>query len=496
MEFPSLLPKELSLYFDNKSEETLFASLVKHSDDLVLFFENAVDDETWTSNHEVLVAKLLEWLTQQAYLDHLSSSNYKITAHAIKKHHLILKTLLPENILIKFKDAEVSFNGLLLAAASDFFRQLLIQASIKDSTELSFPQMTLYEFSPISSFLCTENVPDLLTRGSEEIIELIKRANAWELTDLSVVSEHTLKKYINAENAFEMLARAKHEYWPHFAQHCIDFINQRDWQFKLSIPSHERLTFEFLNFHERTLNFFEELRPLITDIICSENLIEESQFGLILKECPNLFALNISRTNVFSNQLQEIPASLQALDLSECSWISKDSLKIIMSYCSSLKKLSLQKNIHLNYIFWGELVRFKTIRVLNLANCDQLHDEDLSIILRGLSMLTQISVSGCKKISERGFLELAKDLRKLVKLNVSYTNLSDTALVEIISSCQNLTDLDISGCIQLTEKGILAAIKNGLSLQHLNIAHCHVPSESIQVIAKTYLQLSLRTDDS
>lgn len=495
MEFPSLMPKELDPYFtDLATEESLFLSLIKQADDLTLFFANAADDETWTENHEQLMTKLLEWLTQQAFLDRLSIGNSAKVSQAIKKHYPVLKEIIPKNIVIKLKDGEVSFNGLLLTAASDFFRQLLIQAFIKDSHELSFPQMTLREFSPVASFLSTGNVPDLLTRGSEEIIELIKRANAWELTDLSIESERTLKKYINEENIFNMLAHGKHEHWSHFVQHCVDFINRRDWKFKLSIPFHERLAFEFLDFHEPTINFFEELRPLVTDIICRGNLIEEPLFGLILKESPNLFALNIMQSNAFSNQLLEIPSHLQALNLSECLWISKDSLKEIMVCCPGLKQLYLQSNTHLNYIFWGELTRYKTLTIIDLSNCNQLKDDDLSIILRGLDSLNQIMLSGCKKISESGFLELAKNLRRLIKLNVSHTDISDTALVEIISSCHNLTDLDISGCTQLTEKGILAAIKNGFSLQHLNITHCDIPLRQIRDIAKTYPQLTLLND--
>lgn len=492
MDYPSLMPKELDPYFANKTEDALFSSLVKRQDDLALFFEQAADDETWTENHEQLMTKLLDWLTQQTYQERLSSDNYTKVAHAIKKHYPVIRSFLPKNITIKLKDVEVPFNGLLLTSASDFFRQLLIQASIKNSHDLSFPQMKSQDFAPIGTFLCTGDVPDLKTRSTDGIIELIKRANAWELTELSVMSERMLKKYINTDNVFDMLARAKHEHWSHFAQHCVDFINRQDWKFKLSIPSEVRLAFEFLDFHEPTINSFEGLRPLITDIICSGNLIEEPQFGLILKESPDLFCLDISLTNAFSNQLMEIPARLQALDLSECLWISKDSLKQIMGYCPNLKELYLQKDPHLNYIFWGELAKFKTLSLLDLAYCDQVQDEDLSILMRGLNRLTQMNLSGCKKITEKGFLELAKNLTRMVKFNASYSEISDTALVEIISRCRNLTDLDISGCSQLTEKGISAAAKNGLSLQYLNIAHCHVPEETIQEITQTYPQLHLQ----
>jgi hypothetical protein len=491
LEYPSLMPKVLDPYFDGRTEDTLFSALIKHPDHLALFFENAADDETWTENHEQLMGKMLDWLTRQTFNERLSEENYKRAARAIIKHYPVIKSFLPKNIVIKLKDGQEPFNGLLLSAASDFFRQLLIQASVKNSNELSFPQLTTQEFFPIGTYLSTGIVPDLKTRGSEEIIELIKRAKAWELTELVIASERMLKKYIDADNVFKMLARSKKEQWSHFTQHCVDFINQRDWQFKLSIPSPVRLAFEFLDFHEPTLNFFEVLRPLVTDIVCSGNLIEEPQFGLILNECSDLFALDISRTNAFSNQLREIPTRLQSLNLSECSWVTKDNLKQIMGYCSKLQELHLQKDTHLNYIFWGELTKFKTLTRLDLTNCDQLQDENLSVLLRGLNTLTQFSLSGCKQITEKGFLELGKNLSRLVKLNVSYSEISDTALVEIVSRCRKLTDLDISGCPQLTERGILAAVKNGFALQEINMAHCDIPQESIQEIRMTYPQLSL-----
>ena len=145
----------------------------------------------------------------------------------------------------------------------------------------------------------------------------------------------------------------------------------------------------------------------------------------------------------------------------------------------------LRKNTHLNYQFWGELAKFKQIVKLDLSNCTQIHDAELSIILRGLPFLKEFYLAGCKKINEGGFIELAKSLGKLTYLDVSRTNLSDTALVEIVSSCRYLTNLNSSSCPYLTEKGILAALKNS-SLQSLNINHCSVSELFIREIRSNY----------
>ena len=169
MEFPSLMPKELNHYLGIAFEEKLLTALMQRPDDCVLFFETASDDETWTESHEVLMVKLLEWLTVQTFKDRLSKKNYRQVAFAIQKHYSILKSMLPLNIRIKLKDTEISFNGLLIVASSDFFRQILLTESrAKDSNVLYFPQLTANEFAPIGSFIATGQVPDLRTKGRRD----------------------------------------------------------------------------------------------------------------------------------------------------------------------------------------------------------------------------------------------------------------------------------------------------------------------------------------
>jgi hypothetical protein len=490
MDLP-VLPKELSLYLNFQSKESLFNALIKVPDDLVLFFESASNDETWSENNPDLMHNIIEWLTNQTQHDRLSQTNFLKAAATLRKYREIYKNLIPSNITVKFKDGEIQCNGLLLSGSSDFFRRILIAEARKQSNTVSFPQMTVNEFAPVQSFIATGEVPKLATKGAGEIIELIKRAKAWELPQLSQVCEQMLIKYIDDENVYGMLFQAKKEGWTQFERDCIAFINSKNRGFKLSIPFHERLAFEFLDFDEGTIEYFEQLRSLITDIICSGSLIEEPQFGLVLKSFPNLFCLDISRTLSFTNQLEEIPKGLNSLNISACPWVTKDSIKRLMALCPDLEQLFLQNDVHLNYIFWGELTKFKKLKQLDLSQCTQIVDTDLSIIVKGLNGLTELSLRGCKKISERGFLELARALSRLIKLNVSRSQISDTALVEVVSRCRFLTALDISSCIELSEKGVLSAVKHAVSLQELNIQHCNLPEIALEEIKRSSPALKL-----
>lgn len=492
MYFPSLMPKKLDSYLKFSDPDQLIAALIKKTDDLVLFFETASDDETWTENHQDFMRQVLEWLTVQTKNDRISKKIYHQAAKSIQKHHMIMRSIMPKNVIIKLKDAEIPYNGMLLTAASEFFRQLLLTESHRGQTSfLSFPQLTTNDFAPVGSFIESGEVPDLPTTGQDELIALIKRANAWELPLLSLRCEHMLAKYLTDENVFKMIEISQQERWGSFKQACIRFVNQCEWGFNLSAIYIERLGFEFLDFSESTLAFFERLRPLITDVLCHGTLVEDSQFGQLLKGFPGLFSLDISRTQAYSTQLEEMPKGLRVLNLSSSPWISKETIKFIYAFCPDLEQIILQNNVHLNYGFWAELSKFKRLHRLDLSNCTQIQDADLSLILKGVAGLTEISLGKCNKITETGFLELAKKLTRLIKLDVSRSSISGTALVEIGSRCRYLTNLNISYCEALTEKGFSALIKSSLALEEIDIKRCAISESAIEEIKRLYPMLIL-----
>lgn len=492
MEFPALMPQELAFYLAVPSEELLFAALIKKTSDLVLFLETVAEDQVWATDHVELIKKLLDWLTIQSFHDRLSKSHYQRAADVIKKHYALFESSLPTNIDIKLKDADLTCNGLLLTAASDFLKQMLLTKSRSaDSSTLSFPTLTASAFTPLQTFICKGDIVDLPTKGEKELMDLIQRANAWDLSSLSLMCESMLSKYITAENVFDRLASAKGERWAHFEHSCLTFINERDWGFRLSLSSYDGLAFEFLNFYERTLAFFDRLRPIISEIICCGSLAEQPQFGRVLRACPTLFALDISQTAAFYGPFQEIPTGLKGLNLSECPWISQETLRDIFTLCPHLKKLSLKYNVHLTYVFWAELAKFKKLTSLDLSYCSQMQDGDLSLLLKGLNFLTELSLQSCKKVGEKGFLEIAVDLPRLTRLNLSRCTVSDTALIELAIKCHYLTVLNISACTELTEKGILAFLKQAPSLRELNLLHCRISRLAIEQIKKIYPQIVL-----
>lgn len=486
MHLPDLLPTELLYAGKAADDEALYALLLKNTSDLIFFFESAADDETWSERHSVLMEKLLQWITDQVKRDKLDSDFMQRALQATRKHYHVFKGVLPQDIVFAFADRELPFNSFIFAASSEMFRAYLQKESAeKEVNTLSFHEINAADFAPYLSFMNTGTSPGLQILSVQELYDLVRQSYAWGLDPLAASAEYALKKYIAMDNVMEMLRKAITERWPHLAQKCAEYINDHSEGFKIHAPDPDHLLFEFTSFSDEAMAAFNQLKPKLTGIVCSGEMTEHPRFGPTLKASPHLLQLDISGSSIFSEQLRDIPTSVNTLDLSECSWLDRDSLKQLVKICPQITTLTLSNNTQLNYSSWGEVAKFTALRSLSLSGCHQLEDSDLKILLSGLRDLKEVTIAKCSKIGENGFIELAKRLPKLAYLDVSRTDISDTALVEIGSRCALLAEINLSSCSRLTEKGILALIKIARSLRKIDLSRCNLPQSAMQEIGKT-----------
>jgi len=492
MQFPTVVPQELRYVESATSDETLFDLLVQKPFDLVEFFEAGADDETWAEAHATFMNKTLKWVTAQTYSNKLAQELVDRTAHTVLRHHRVLNPYLPNNITLKLSDVEIPANSFMLSAGSNYLRNLMLkECRDKNSNVLVLNKIKLNEFTPIMAYVNTEDVEDILTMGQDDLINIIKISIAWDIQPLSALTQKLLAKYLTDQNIIAMIFRARQEHWLLFERHCAEYLNNKDLGFSLEIPTLERFVFAFYDFKEDALHYFEIFKPLITDLSCKGTLSEDQYFGKALKRCPNLIGVNLSKTLSFSPQLVELPSDLQEMNLSECPWISPNALKQLHGRCPDLKFLDFTSDIHLNFSAWGELVKFKQLKRLSLAQCHQLQDSDIAIILTSCKNVTRLSLRNCVKISEKGFLDIAKSPLRLIELDLSRCVLTDNTIVEIGSKCKALAVLDISNCDQLTEKGILGLVRNARMLTELNITRCHISPSAIEEMKRIAPQLKL-----
>lgn len=492
MQFPTVVPQELSYVKSAISDDALFELLVQKPFDLTAFFEAASDDETWADTHNVFIKKTLEWITKQTYDNKLAQDIVDRIGRATQKHYNVLMPFLPNNITLKLSDVEIPASGIMLSAASSYLSKLMLkECRDKKSNILVLNKVTSKEFAPVLNYINMESTEDILTMGQDDLINIIKISIYWDIQPLSSLTQKLLAKYLTDENIVDMTFRARNEHWLLFARHCADYLNNRNLGFLIEIPSLERLVFEFLGFKEDTIKNFNIFKPLITDIAVKGSLSEDSNFGAALKQCPKLIGVSLNKTKAFTSQLVELPRNLQELNLSECPWISVATLKQLHAYCPEIESLDFSNDVHLNFSVWGELAKFRQLKRLSLNKCHQIQDSDISILLISCSGLKRLSLMGCTKITEKGFLDIAKSRLRLLHLELSRCSLSDNIIVEIGSRCKVLADLDISNCDQLTEKGVLGVVRNAKMLVELNITRCHIPLPAIEEIKRIAPLLNL-----
>lgn len=496
MQLPLLLPKKLVPYESAESEETLLNLLVKKPSDLLLFFEAACDDETWSEEHGELMQKVIGWFTVQIYHDQLPFEFCMRAVKAMRKHYSVLSPWIPRNITLKLKDKDLALNSLMLASTSDFFKHILQTECLeKHKTTLELSKISYEHFQPVEAYIQSGVAADLWKKRPQELMALLAYVKAWGIEELIQACEEVLGRYLTRDNVFEMLLKTHLEGWYHLKQCSISFINSLDLGFKLFLPSNEKLGAEFQSFSEATLERFQQLSQYMTDIACHGDLIDQSGFIRILKLCPNLLFLDISHTPFFSQNFYELPKELSGINLSECPWTSAESLKHFSQICPHLQKVMLCHNMHLNFSAWGELIKFKGLMSLDISNCRQLENGELAIILNGCGgALREFAMANCTKINYKGFYELAMHAKRVANLNLSYCNVTDASLVDIATHCLELTKVNLSHCTQLSEKGILALVKNAFLLDSLDITHCRVTTETINELRKIKPSLAINSD--
>lgn len=502
MDLPSLMPSEYAQYSDCESDQHLIEKLTKNSTDLMVFFEFAAADGTWSERHSTFMTAALEWFTTQFYHDRILFDWAKRVAEAFWEHLSILSPYLPLDLSIQTHKKVIQINSLLLSVRSDIFRDLIRTQNLMSEQRILVLNDLPYELLvQVSEYIITGAVADLWKEEQEKIIELLQLAARFDLNGLKEICEDILKRYINTDNVYDMIIKAHKERWLLLRMSCFQFLNDLGKGVRLSSPVQHRVdvsekevipfAFEFLDFSEGALDVFVQLRLYITHLICSGTLPAEPMFSKVVNECPKLISLDLSRSIRYSERLTDIPPNLQEIDFSKCLWLTDDNLQKIIAYCKDVTRLTLHSNVQLTFRGWGELLKFYRLKALDISRCIQVNDDTFTLILKSGYQVVELSMEECKHVSEKGFFEIARNLPQLAILNVARTHVSDAALIDIATRCPFLRELNVTRCPSISDKGILQAVKVAVGLQKLNVEGCNLSDDALHKLATINPYLSL-----
>lgn len=496
MLMPALLPQDLFVYSTCETEDSLFNLLVRKPQDFIIFFDYACDDETWSQKFADFMRKALTWITAQSFQGKLSGEFLQRAAQSIRAHFDNLHTSLPYNLIFKLEETSIKVNSALYSSASHFFADLVRRECFdKKNFKLEFPSVSYSEiFRFVEEYVNTGGVAGLWKLDQIQLLRILHYSTHVQMPGLSELCEEILSRYITVQNTFAMLSLAHQENLNKLKSACFHFINAQDFGIQLELCGQGTVGCQFIKFTEQAMDVFEKIRHLITHLLFKDDVPSNPHFGRVVRECPNLIALDISHTNYYTEYMTAVPSDLQELNVSACEWISAHYLKKIVELCPHLHKILLASNVQLTAHGWGELMRLRQLTALDITRCQQVRDEDFKIILHACGGVTELNVEDCKLISDRAFFELARTCQRLQKLNLSRTNIGDASIVEIISRCRNINTLDLTRCENITDKGVFELTRHGFNLQEINLTNCHVSKSTLEEIHKQRPMLKIVTN--
>lgn len=487
MQLPALMYKSLRYAKEIATDDELFKKLVEKPPDLIKFLVKACDDETWALNHPAFMKQGIAWVTEQFFQDRLMMDFAQRVAKMLREHNSALEEFIPKNLTIKLKETDVQINSLLFGSASEFLREM-VRRECRDRkrTVLQLKEISYQRFELVEEYVNTGLTLELVRKEKGMVVKILNLAMQWELDDLSIACQDMLKNYLTSENVFDTMIRAHVKRRLHLRAACYDFVNQYKLGYRFEDRGPDYMAFEFLEFTENSWEAFEKVRPYITHLICGGRTTEEADFVKALHACPKLLCLDISRSATFSDYLLEIPSTLEELEASSCPWMNNANLTRLLEVCVQLSRLSLVSDVDITAEGWSALQKLERLRNLDLTRCSQVGDDELRLLLQACKGLIILSLEECRRLSDGGFIDIPKYNPGLTVLNLARTQISDLPLIDIATNSRFLNKINISRCEFITEGGVLELLRNARELREVNIVHCDISKEGVAALRKRF----------
>ncbi|XP_076328491.1 uncharacterized protein LOC143234771 isoform X3 [Tachypleus tridentatus] len=191
-----------------------------------------------------------------------------------------------------------------------------------------------------------------------------------------------------------------------------------------------------------------------------------------------LTSFNFGRTLIDNKTLTAV-ASLEGLQLEElylssCEQLSKSGIMLLCMNQPQLRVLDLSLIYQLTDQALIYVCDYLTnLRSLSLRRCHNLTDRSVKELSRLVNLET-LDLSSCEKVTPAGLREALcfESHPKLHTINLSYCNVTDEIVCDFVYKLSNLTHLDLSSCLTLTDKSLHAVSCVLVSLHSLKLAWC------------------------
>lgn len=208
-----------------------------------------------------------------------------------------------------------------------------------------------------------------------------------------------------------------------------------------------------------------------------------------------LTTLNLShctglQPSAFADLVRSCADTLTELDLSHCSQLKDEAIfaltgdiGISAPFCGRLTTLTVDHCQHLTDKAFSSLARkCRKMKRLSLKHCSLVSDKSVTSIVHCCHSLKVLSLQGCLKLTDKALHAIGEQLvlRKLQVLDISrcfrVTDLGIENLTQLLRrhsrqySC--LRQLNLSGCYEITERGLCLLFQRHPQLLVLSVTGC------------------------
>lgn len=191
-------------------------------------------------------------------------------------------------------------------------------------------------------------------------------------------------------------------------------------------------------------------------------------------------------------------ASLESLQLDECHRITQSGFFGILVYCGpKLKALALANCFGIKDLLFGFhfMAPCPSLRSLSILNCPGLGDATLSMLARLCPNLSHIKLNSLESVTDAGILLVVQSSEAgLVKVNLSgCVNLTDKVVSTIAKlHGDSIELLNLDGCLNITDASLYAIAEQCSCLCDLDVSKSGITDFGIAALAET-VQLGLQT---
>lgn len=200
---------------------------------------------------------------------------------------------------------------------------------------------------------------------------------------------------------------------------------------------------------DELMDNLSKLLPNITYInlsLCPK--LSNSTFFILTKNCPLLSEIKMVGTKLGCGDFTMSPVTnprVTSLNFAQNRCLDSNSIKCFASVCPNLRQV-------------------------DLSNCEDLTEDGVEELLKRCSGIKNLGISGCIKVKtflndfEISYLEVlcARGLR-----------INDDELALIGKRCPKLLQLDLTGCLSVTEKGVKEVVMDCKALREINLKWCN-----------------------